>query len=76
MFQIMSKTFATAVQYGIERMNREVSHWMKGHTMDDFSKIPFVATRGYDSVVWSRLYSRDKSDLNDHQIHQVGLHYC
>lgn len=60
-----------AVQYGIERMNREVSHWMKGLTVDDYSEFPFTAMKGYDSVVWSRLYSRDTSDLNDHQINQV-----
>lgn len=53
-------------------MNGEVSHWMKGLTMDDYSEIPFTAMKGYDSVVWSRLYSRDTSDLNDHQINQVS----
>lgn len=34
-------------------------------------KIPFIATRGYDSVVWNRLYSRDASDLVDYQAKQV-----
>lgn len=58
-----------AVEYGIERMNREVSYWMKDLGMDDHP--PFIATRGYDSVVWSRLYSRDTSDLEDYQINQV-----
>ncbi|KAJ1295253.1 hypothetical protein BS78_01G209400 [Paspalum vaginatum] len=49
------------VEYGIERMNREVSLWMKcsGEDSDDETDIPFIATRGYDSVVWSRLYSQD-----------------
>ncbi|EPS74617.1 hypothetical protein M569_00136, partial [Genlisea aurea] len=51
------------VEYGIERMNREVSRWMKGDSSR--SEIPFIATRGYDSVVWSRLYSRDAFDLED-----------
>ncbi|KAL3850565.1 hypothetical protein ACJIZ3_012447 [Penstemon smallii] len=60
------------VEYGIERMNGEVSHWMKGLSMsDDFPELPFIATRGYDSVVWSRLYSRDLSDLEDFQINQI-----
>ncbi|KAK6163813.1 hypothetical protein DH2020_000677 [Rehmannia glutinosa] len=60
------------VEYGIERMNREVSYWMKGLSMDyDYPQIPFLATRGYDSVVWSRLYSRDTSDLEDYQINQI-----
>ncbi|KAL8531219.1 hypothetical protein ACS0TY_008011 [Phlomoides rotata] len=58
------------VEYGIERMNREVSYWMKGLGMDD-EYPPFIATRGYDSVVWSRLYSRDTSDLDDYQINQI-----
>ncbi|KAK6141815.1 hypothetical protein DH2020_024443 [Rehmannia glutinosa] len=39
------------VEYGIERMNREVSYWMKGLSMDyDYPQIPFLATRGYDSI--------------------------
>lgn len=42
---------------------------MNGLSMDDHP--PFIATRGYDSVVWSRLYSRDTSDLEDYQINQV-----
>ncbi|KAJ0983867.1 hypothetical protein J5N97_002223 [Dioscorea zingiberensis] len=53
------------VRYGIERMNREVSNWMRGLNEDDDegSDIPFIATRGYDSVVWNRLYSRDSADM-------------
>ncbi|KAK8445118.1 hypothetical protein SEVIR_9G256200v4 [Setaria viridis] len=52
------------VEYGIERMNREVSMWMKcsGEDSDDETGIPFIATRGYDSVVWSRLYSHDPAE--------------
>lgn len=43
------------VGYGIERMNREVSTWMRGeHERDTTPSFPFIATRGYDSVVWSR----------------------
>ncbi|XP_059659843.1 shewanella-like protein phosphatase 1 isoform X2 [Cornus florida] len=60
------------VAYGIERMNTEVSHWMKGLGENDISpQIPFIATRGYDSVVWNRLYSRDISDLQGYQINQI-----
>lgn len=63
---------AGAVAYGLEKINREVSYWMKGLSSDDdYPEIPFIATRGYDSVVWSRLYSRDTSDLEDFQISQV-----
>ena len=62
----------STVAYGIERMNREVSHWMRGLTENDNDcPIPFIATRGYDSVVWNRLYSRDVSDFADYQNNQV-----
>ncbi|XP_048425301.1 shewanella-like protein phosphatase 1 [Pyrus x bretschneideri] len=61
------------VAYGVERMNREVSDWMRGLVeSDDNPHFPFIATRGYDSVVWNRLYSRDTSDLDDHQINQIN----
>lgn len=71
------RTFVTiAVAYGIERINREVSHWMRGLSDgEEHPQIPFIATRGYDSVVWSRLYSRDNPDLEDYQKNQVGLPY-
>ncbi|KAF4349975.1 hypothetical protein F8388_011638 [Cannabis sativa] len=60
------------VEYGIDRINREVSLWMRGlNETDDGPRIPFLATRGYDSVVWNRLYSRDSSELEDYQIEQA-----
>ncbi|KNA08919.1 hypothetical protein SOVF_158390 [Spinacia oleracea] len=60
------------VGYGIERMNKDVSRWMNGEHGDDTAPLlPFIATRGYDSVVWNRLYSRDTSDLPDYQIDQI-----
>ncbi|KAH7836645.1 hypothetical protein Vadar_003851 [Vaccinium darrowii] len=60
------------VAYGIERMNWEVSKWMRGLRDSDGSpQIPFIATSGYDSVVWNRLYSRDISELDGHQINQI-----
>ncbi|GAB4824315.1 Glycosylated integral ER membrane protein [Ancistrocladus abbreviatus] len=60
------------VAYGIERINKEVSDWMRGLGENDgMPHIPFIATRGYDSVVWSRLYSRDTSDLDYYQINQI-----
>ena len=63
----------SAVSYGIERINREVSLWMKGLSGgDDRPNIPFIATRGYDSVVWNRLYSRDMSDMEEHQNRQAS----
>ncbi|KAL6203495.1 hypothetical protein ACLB2K_027195 [Fragaria x ananassa] len=60
------------VAYGVERMNREASQWMRGLSeSEDDPDIPFIATRGYDSVVWNRLYSRDNSDFDDYQSNQI-----
>ncbi|XP_074290693.1 shewanella-like protein phosphatase 1 isoform X2 [Silene latifolia] len=61
------------VGYGIERLNNQVSCWMRGEhdENDTTTPIPFIATRGYDSVVWNRLYSTDTSDLEDYQINQI-----
>uniref|UniRef100_A0A1D1YFR4 Uncharacterized protein At1g18480 n=1 Tax=Anthurium amnicola TaxID=1678845 RepID=A0A1D1YFR4_9ARAE len=61
------------VAYGIERLNKEVSCWMKGSGENsDGPEIPFIATRGYDSVVWNRLYSREAADIN-YRRQQVSL---
>lgn len=60
------------VGYGIERMNEEVSRWMRGeYERDAAPPMPFIATRGYDSVVWNRLYSRDTLDMEDYQLDQI-----
>lgn len=58
------------VAYGIEKMNREVSHWMKGFN-ENGAQLPFMATRGYDSIVWNRLYSRDHEDMEDYHSQQI-----
>ncbi|PKI66588.1 hypothetical protein CRG98_013032 [Punica granatum] len=64
----------SAVEYGIKRLNWEVSQWMRGLTEEDQNpQIPFIATRGYDSIVWNRLYSRDLSDLEDYQIKRASI---
>lgn len=63
----------STVAYGIEKMNREVSQWMKGLGESSNSPFPFIATRGYDSVVWNRLYSRDFADLEEYEIKQASL---
>ncbi|MBA0574677.1 hypothetical protein Golob_001864 [Gossypium lobatum] len=61
------------VAYGIEKMNKEVSQWMRGLIEEDTNRnMPFIATKGYDSVVWNRLYSRDISDLAVYQINQIN----
>lgn len=63
---------STAVAYGLEKLNREVSKWMKGpNQADDSPQIPFIATKGYDSIVWNRLFSRDNPELEDYQLEQV-----
>ncbi|KAJ6692281.1 SHEWANELLA-LIKE PROTEIN PHOSPHATASE 1 [Salix purpurea] len=61
------------VAYGVERMNYEVSQWMRGLTEDDETNpnFPFIATKGFDSVVWNRLYSRDMPGLEGYQINQI-----
>ncbi|XP_068668593.1 shewanella-like protein phosphatase 1 [Aristolochia californica] len=63
------------VAYGIERINADVSLWMRGlNDNSDGPEIPFIATRGYDSVVWNRLYSNDTADFDfrEHQICSVA----
>lgn len=63
---------ASSVHYGIERMNAEVSLWMLGeHVRDATLPMPFIATRGYKSVVWNRLYSREISEYEDSEINKV-----
>lgn len=67
-----------AVAYGIERMNAEVSRWMRGISESERGpRIPFIALRGYDSVVWNRLYSRDNSDSQPYKNSQaIVLIFC
>jgi hypothetical protein len=62
------------VKYGVERMNKEVSDWMRGSIQEtDGREMPFIALRGFDSVVWSRLYSRELNPLEKQpwQVHCV-----
>ena len=75
LFEMSDRSLGTStVAYGIERMNMEVSHWMRGLIDEDSSPhMTFIATKGYDSVVWNRLYSRDVLDLEDHQINQASM---
>lgn len=54
----------------------EVSEWMQGYGEDsDEYCMPFIATRGYDSVVWNRLYSRDPSYLNNRNLKVIFINY-
>ena len=75
LFEMSDRSLGTStVTYGIERMNVEVSHWMRGLIEEDSSPhMPFIATKGYDSVVWNRLYSRDVLELEDYQINQASM---
>ncbi|KAI3986909.1 hypothetical protein MKX01_014610 [Papaver californicum] len=61
------------VAYGVEKMNNKVSHWMRGpdDNGDNDPELPFIATRGYDSVVWNRLYSGQTGDIEDYQARQI-----
>ncbi|KAI3917356.1 hypothetical protein MKW98_027275 [Papaver atlanticum] len=61
------------VAYGVEKMNNKVSRWMRGpdENGDDDPELPFIATRGYDSVVWNRLYSGQTGDMEDYQARQI-----
>ncbi|WOK96681.1 shewanella-like protein phosphatase 1 [Canna indica] len=53
------------VSYGIEKMNEEVSLWMRDFGEgSDAPEVLSIATRGESSVVWNRLYSRDSADAN------------
>ncbi|GJP31746.1 hypothetical protein CLOM_g14815 [Closterium sp. NIES-68] len=50
------------VEYGLPRMNRELSQWMRGDEVwgeGERSPMPFIVTRGFNSVVWTRLYSQE-----------------
>ncbi|CAI7756408.1 unnamed protein product [Closterium sp. NIES-53] len=50
------------VEYGLPRMNRELSQWMRGEEVwgeGGRTPMPFIVTRGYNSVVWTRLYSQE-----------------
>ncbi|CAI5463767.1 unnamed protein product [Closterium sp. Yama58-4] len=50
------------VEYGLPRMNRELSQWMRGEEVwgeGGRSPMPFIVTRGFNSVVWTRLYSQE-----------------
>lgn len=50
-------------------MNEEVSFWMRDTSeSSDNLAFPFIAARGYDSVVWNRLYSRDSEDTKYHSL--------
>ncbi|KAG0616930.1 hypothetical protein M758_5G152700 [Ceratodon purpureus] len=64
------------VDYGLERMNKEVSLWMKmgNNRWGQPAQMPFVAVKGFDSIVWSRLYSKENFDRPQEKI-QV-LHQC
>ncbi|KAI3908452.1 hypothetical protein MKX01_009254 [Papaver californicum] len=62
------------VAYGVEKMNNKVSRWMRGpdDNGDNDPELPFIATRGYDSVVWNRLYSGQTGDIeDDYQARQI-----
>eukprot|EP01018_Ginkgo_biloba_P000091 Gb_24263 [translate_table: standard] len=63
------------VKYGIKRMNKEVAQWMRGDSIKGglLEDMPFIATRGFDSVVWSRVYSQEALDKDDESYQICGI---
>jgi hypothetical protein len=63
------------VEYGLERINHEVSNWMKhaNNRWGQPTKIPFIAIRGFDSIVWSRLYSHETFENPEDKIQACAL---
>ncbi|CAK9215932.1 unnamed protein product [Sphagnum troendelagicum] len=63
------------VEYGLERINHEVSNWMKhaNNRWGQPTKIPFIAIRGFDSMVWSRLYSHETFENPEDKIQACAL---
>jgi len=50
---------------------------MQGVNEDnDIPEIPFIATRGYDSVVWNRLYSKDSTHVESQTWQVIKLIIC
>lgn len=56
-------------------MNREVSLWMKmgNNRWGKPAEMPFVAVKGFDSIVWSRLYSKENFDRPQEKIQVILL---
>ncbi|KAG2499842.1 hypothetical protein HYH03_002133 [Edaphochlamys debaryana] len=52
----------THVEYGVERLNREVAAWMRGDETDDGNKTPppFLAMGDANSVMWNRSLSKER----------------
>eukprot|EP01025_Chloroclados_australasicus_P023074 TRINITY_DN2353_c0_g1_i17.p2 TRINITY_DN2353_c0_g1~~TRINITY_DN2353_c0_g1_i17.p2 ORF type:complete len:409 (+),score=41.92 TRINITY_DN2353_c0_g1_i17:315-1541(+) len=62
------------VEYGLARLNREVSSWMRGEACTDGSLMPppFLAMGDQHSVMWNRTYSKEKLNLGQHTKEQTG----
>ncbi|KXZ56724.1 hypothetical protein GPECTOR_1g652 [Gonium pectorale] len=52
----------THVEYGVERLNREVAAWMRGDETPDGQKSPppFLAMGDANSVMWNRSLSKER----------------
>jgi hypothetical protein len=50
------------VKYGLERLNAEVSAWMRGLNMADGTKSrpPYLAMGCPDSVMWNRQFGHER----------------
>lgn len=63
----LSPLCLSPVEYGLDRMNVELSEWMRGEEVDEgqLAPMPYLVTKGYNSVVWSRLYSQENFQSTD-----------
>jgi len=64
-----------AVNYGLERLNREVCKWMRGEKNADGSTAapPFMAMGDSNSIMWNRMYSRERFPSPYERFHTCNL---
>lgn len=60
--QCMEECVASAVKYGLEKMNEEVAAWMLGLITEDGTKSrpPFLAMGSSQSVMWNRDFGQER----------------
>ncbi len=58
----MTAGVASAVKYGLEKMNEEVAAWMLGLITEDGTKSrpPFLAMGSSQSVMWNRDFGQER----------------
>eukprot|EP00955_Chlamydomonas_euryale_P111911 366097-Chlamydomonas_euryale.AAC.24 len=65
---------AVAVNYGVEKLNAEVSAWMRADQTADGGKAlpPFLAMGDSSSVMWNRTQSKEKFPSQHERYHACG----